>query len=32
MIVKSFNHPIEAEKWSYYEPSDQIINWIEDGN
>lgn len=25
MIVKSFNHPIEAEKWSYYEPSDQII-------
>lgn len=25
MIVKTFNQPIEAEKWIYYEPSDQII-------
>lgn len=25
MIVKTFNHPVEAEKWSYYKLADQTI-------
>lgn len=25
IIVKTFSHPVEAEKWSYFEPSDKVI-------